>query len=275
MPKPLAPQHFRSGEDSAKQLGRLVQDLRDYHVGAEAELRDVDRRVTFLTERAARRDVLWRWNETDVTQFGLASVTTPTGGTAGRSYNTSTTEGPSVRFAGNGLQGRFMVPILGLRLPPRWVFRFRATPSAVSANNLIAVLVLSNASASNLYGIELSQANASTLDVFRCQAGTFTAATTITTVAPSAAWPGNLYEIEGVTRYHAPYVGTPSVSLTVRHIAVGGSGAACVQQSSIGLGSWSGVTADRICLGLNADNAASSETVDFQELELLRHPMDR
>lgn len=280
----VRPHTFTTGADHAAPLNRLVRDLREDRTALADQLTDLDRRVETVRAAVDRQtgasggNVLWKWDGVSTAQFGTTSLTTPTGGSASLSVQTSATVGPSLRLTTAALQGRWFVPILGFRMPARGVLRFRVVPSALGSNNMIAWMLFTNAVASNLYGIELSQSNSAALQSYKCEAGTFTVSGGtggLNIGGANVGWPGTTYEIEWVTYRHQPYQGTPEIGIVATNWGVNGMGGDTQISADYGFGSWAGVVADGLALGANADSSASTITLDFQDLAVLAHPLDR
>ncbi len=279
----LRPHTFRVGEEHAPALNRLMDDLRGNASATSDGAYALERRVETLSSAVLDQTVgpgggcLWKWDGVSTSQFGTTTLTTPTGGSAALSVATSATLGDSLRITCSALQGRWFVPILGFAMPRRGTLRFRVTPSAVNSNNMIAVMLFHNNTASNLYGVELSQSSSTSLQSYKCEAGSFTVSGGtggFTVVGPQAAWPGNWYEIDWITVNHQPYQAAPQIGIRARVTAQGDQSDSQLS-SDYSFGSWAGITGDGIALGANADALASSITLDFQDLAVYAHPLDR
>lgn len=264
-------------DDPVSAYNRLVQDLAEYLRGsADATERRLGAleavSASLLDHRTDADGVLWRWNGTTTEQFGATSLITAGAGSAALSVVTGANGAPALRLTTTALEGQAYFPVLDIALPPRYVLEYRVVYGAVAAANSAGWLLHTNGDASNLYGVEFTQASTAAASVNVVEGGATGSGGNVTLVTPSVDWPGTSIRVEFNGGPSTTYTTTPVLGSYV--FASGPSGAAGGAPVDLAPGDWAGITVTRLALGAYAPSA-STTTFDFQDLVVRRHPADR
>lgn len=270
--------------EAALAINEFARDVRERLGELVTELTELERRVTVLEDAPeAAGDVLWTWNETDVSQFS-ANLLTPSTGTAALSVATGAESRPVVRETLTGFSGPAAFAI-DYALPRRW--RARVEFCDNQASNLVtdcpAFFVCNGLSGASFQGIgfELNYGS-NNIDVVRYEGGVRAAvgATTTKAAAFNASSPnrGAIYEIEfEVSAIPCP-ASPPVWKATVHALSKDATtphGGSCVRSTQMSFGgTWAGKSLDHLAIGARFGSQRTG-TIDLKDLQLLLHPMDR
>lgn len=268
----------------AKQLSDNFRDIYEAIKRGNKEVSQVYNTITNIrTGTPQVSHVLWRWNETDLTQFdtavGGATSASATSGTVTPSV-VSYPNGNRIRFALSSFIGWYGLPIASLVLPRRYVLHIKlhVTDSGTVTAEYLSAFVAGNigsVSAANTYAIAASIHSGGSHRVESGVLQTANNAAGVTNMNPPDADKGTIITLE-VCHEESPSAATPSFSIH-RHGIYSSStnnSEAWGHEDFAAFGSWTGQEMNRVGLGVVQIGATSTGNYEISDMRILRHPMD-
>lgn len=232
--------------------------------------------------------ILWKWNETDVSQFTGAAIGTVVFGGGGAPTLSfvpagGTNTGPRIRMtipAGfNGLSGPtngFYVFLINTSLPRRYVFDYRVVANGLATANVFFGEGY-GCTSNGQYGTYLVNTNtAATRFGSRAEANVTVASVALASRGISLLAGDRVTSVFDLQTL-APGVGGP-VWRVQQQVARGGAQASVPSYGDLSTvlayGSWAGQTPDHVALAFTTNGATGADmTLDFDIMRVLQHPM--
>lgn len=242
--------------------------------------------VTGLTGSGGAGAILWRWNETDASQFG-ADVYTPTTGTSVISFVSGQTDNypTRLRLTLNNFTGVTQFPITDvLHFPARYMLYYKLhdrTGAGGGANDSVGWWFLSNgvggASGFGWMFGTFPAVNAGR--VVRNQAGVIAAGSTDPVIFQYlAAYPSVCNTLLVDCEPFPLPTATPRFTIRTQNFGNAANASngnnLCQTDFAGSYTGWTGQTLDRLGIGARYTTAALTHTIDFVEMIVFAHPAD-
>lgn len=283
MPRLPRPQRFKSGEDPARQLNELSDDLQAYlqDLGAlYAKVRQLES-VADASLDADPSDLLFRWNETDTSQFSYRLAHnfsgSPTLTVVENNLGRKRLRFEEGNISGITLVGTAIWYLVCPPLPPRYVIRWRMTRTVTTGDIQGGVVLACNGKSTGAaFGVSFTaDTDEPVMEARLIESGAATAVEhDLVTVTPTGAEPGFLYEVEIDTL--SPAGSQPRFGGQLTTYGTSLAQDTFADSDLTATTPWTGERLDRagLCLHIVNSTAAPNWQIDMWDIEVRRAPMD-
>jgi hypothetical protein len=226
---------------------------------------------------------IWKWNETDLTQFG-ADLHTPVAGTITPSIDSSNAEGNRLILTMAAFEGLSVFPVIDVVSFPRrfvWFLRIFTLPAQNNMDGVLFAFAHNNGADAVYRGLHYYRSSSGGANyqarAYRGgaeEAGSPTGDSANIVSTEPGGW------VEGIIEREPDPVdvsdGELDCSVVVRSFAAGGNshdGSILNLDSIVWNADWTGETLNRIGYGFFA-NTAQNSVLSIASMAVFRHPMD-